>query len=242
MEWVSGGTGAAPAYITTSVTLPAAAAGQNVQFKWRVGSDDNTAPPENPGVRIDTITLSTVPTLICGGNTAPAPTSAFSRKVHGAAGTFDLGPLPLNVPLTGAIGIEPRTGVAGEYQIIVNFPSPVTVGGVTVNAGTGSASRSVAGNVVTIDLTGVTDQQRLGLTLSSVSDCANIGSVQIPIGMLAGDVNGNNNVSGTDIGQVKSLVGATITTGNFRADAATNGAISASDVGLVKSKSGNTLP
>ena len=37
---------------------------------------------------------------------APVPTSAVSRKVHGAAGTFDI-PLPL-VPLNGAVGIECR--------------------------------------------------------------------------------------------------------------------------------------
>ena len=40
-------------------------------------------------------------------------------------------------------------------------------------AGTGSATFSVASNVVTINLTGVTNAQRLGVTLSSVNDGAN---------------------------------------------------------------------
>ncbi len=46
---VSGG------YITTIVRLPAAAAGQNVQLKWRFGADDNTA---GTGWWIDTIEVS----------------------------------------------------------------------------------------------------------------------------------------------------------------------------------------
>ena len=42
---------------------------------------------------------------------APVPTSAVSRKVHGAAGTFDIN-LPL-VPISGAVGIEYRQQGAG---------------------------------------------------------------------------------------------------------------------------------
>src|SRR5205807_4041157 len=38
---------------------------------------------------------------------APVPSSAVSRKVHGAAGTFDV---PL--PLTGNVGVECRSGGA----------------------------------------------------------------------------------------------------------------------------------
>ena len=39
---LSAGTTAAPAYITTVVNLPAAALGQNIRLRWRVGSDSNT--------------------------------------------------------------------------------------------------------------------------------------------------------------------------------------------------------
>jgi hypothetical protein len=161
--------------------------------------------------------------------------------MHGTAGTYDI-PLNLAAALTGPITIEPRTGAAGEYQVVATFPNPVTVGGVRVNAGTGNAAFTVAGNVVTINLTGVTDRQRLGLTLSSVASGGNLGSVLIPVGILAGDVGGNGSVSSSDIAQVKSSVGATVTNLNFRNDPAANGSITASDVGLVKSKTGNTLP
>jgi hypothetical protein len=45
-------------YVTTSVILPAAAAGQNVQIKFRFGADDNTAGVgPNPGWYIDNIQI-----------------------------------------------------------------------------------------------------------------------------------------------------------------------------------------
>ena len=53
-----------------------------------------------------------------------APSSAVSRKVHGAAGTFDVN-LPL-VPIGGAVGIEDRTGaVAGAHQEVITFATPL---------------------------------------------------------------------------------------------------------------------
>ena len=53
------------------------------------------------------------------------PSSAVSRKVHGAF-TGDIN-LPV-VAIGGAVGIECRNG-AGVYQMVVTFPSPVTVSG-----------------------------------------------------------------------------------------------------------------
>src|SRR5690606_18455398 len=45
-------------YITTTVQLPAAVGGQNIQLKWRTGSDDNTVGTgPNPGWFIDNISL-----------------------------------------------------------------------------------------------------------------------------------------------------------------------------------------
>jgi hypothetical protein len=38
----NGWTGNSGGFITTTIRLPAAAAGQNVRFKWRMGADDNT--------------------------------------------------------------------------------------------------------------------------------------------------------------------------------------------------------
>src|SRR6202011_5531384 len=87
----------------------------------------------------------------------PLLTSAFSRKTHGAAGTFDV---PL--PLTGNVGVECRSGGAtNDYQMIINFATTVTVGSASVTSGTGSVSSfSVSGSQVTVNLTGVTNVQR----------------------------------------------------------------------------------
>ena len=176
-----------------------------------------------------------------GGSCGPVPSSAVSRKVHGAF-TGDIN-LPL-VAIGGAVGIECRNG-AGGYQMVVTFPNPVTVGGVSVTSGTGNVgSSSVSGGVVTINLTGVTDTQRLGVTLANVNDGTSTGDVLVPMGVLIGDSagTGNGSVNAGDVGFVKSVSGQTAGAGNFRADIAINGTINASDVGLVKANSGHLLP
>jgi hypothetical protein len=174
-------------------------------------------------------------------STAPIPTSAVSVKTHGGAGTFPIA-LPL-VPVNGPIGIEPRRGpVAGEYEMVVTFPSAVSVAGAAVTTGTGFATFSVAGNVVTINLTGVSDVQRLAVTLSNVNDGTNFGNVVIPMGLLNGDTTQSGSVGASDISETKANAGGPVNGGTFTTDVNVNGAINASDIGLVKSKSGNVLP
>jgi hypothetical protein len=69
----NGWTGNSSGYLTTKVRLPAAAAGQNVQFKFRFGADDNTAGAgANPGWYIDNMQLF--------GNASCSFTAA--RKTH----------------------------------------------------------------------------------------------------------------------------------------------------------------
>jgi hypothetical protein len=173
---------------------------------------------------------------------APVPSSAVSRKVHGAAGTFDVN-LPL-VPIGGAVGIECRTGlVAGAHQEVITFPGPVTVGSVAVTSGTGSATFSGNGTaVITVDLTGVTNAQRLGVTLMNVNNGTTTGDVMIPMGVLSGDTNANGSVNAGDVAQTKGQSGVAVGAGNFRTDVNSNGAINAGDVALVKSRSGTALP
>ncbi len=237
MAWtgLSGGSAAAPTFITSVVNLPAAAVGQSVMFKWRQGSDSSVVPATNPGSRIDTITLVST---VCGGS-APTVNSAVSRKTHGGAGDFDVN-LPI-VPVNGAIGIEPRNGPA--HTIVVTFANPVTVSSAAVTAGTGMASAVVAGSTVTLSLTGVTDVQRLGVTLNGVSDGVNVGNVIVPMGVLNGDVNINGGVTGSDVSQTKAgAATGTVNGSTFRSDVNAGGSINATDVSIVKSKSGGVLP
>ncbi len=174
------------------------------------------------------------------GNILAEIVSVVSRKVHGAAGPFDI---PL--PLTGLAGIECRTtGTPGSHQVLVTFTSPVTADGVSVMSSDGqaSATRSVNGGVVTLDLTAVANAQTLGITVFNVSNGSSAGDVFIPMGILAGDTNSSGTVSAADIAQVKGQSGQAASGANFRTDVNVNGAISASDVSLVKSRSGTQLP
>jgi hypothetical protein len=165
--------------------------------------------------------------------------SAFSRKTHGAAGTFDI---PL--PLTNNVGIECRSGgVTNDYQIIISFMNPVTVESASVTFGTGSVSSfSVSGSQVTVNLTGVTNVQRITVTLFHVNDGTHMGNVPVSMGVLVGDVNGNALVNASDVSLTKSQVGKSVTSSNFREDVNANGTISATDVALVKSEVGTALP
>jgi uncharacterized delta-60 repeat protein len=170
---------------------------------------------------------------------APLLTSAFSRKTHGAAGTFDV---PL--PLTGNVGIECRSGGAtNDYQMIINFMTTVTVGSASVTSGAGSVSSfSVSGPQVTVNLTGVTNVQRITVTLFDVNDGTHMGDVSVSMGVLVGDVNGNAVVNASDVSLTKSQVGVPVSGSNFREDVNANGLINSVDVALVKSKVGTALP
>ena len=161
------------------------------------------------------------------------------QKTHGAAGTFDV---PL--PLSGNVGIECRSGGAtNDYQMIINFVNSVTVGSASVTSGTGSVSSfSVSGSEVTVNLTGVTNVQRITVTLFNVNDGTHMGNVPVSMGVLIGDVNGNATVNSSDVSLTKSQVGAPVSGSNFREDVNVNGTISSTDVALVKSKVGTALP
>jgi hypothetical protein len=170
--------------------------------------------------------------------TAPVPQSAVSRKVQGSAGTFDI---PL--PLSGNAGIECRRGSDTNFeghQMIVTFANSVTVSGVTVqsNDGLATATETVSGGVVTVNLSNVTDSQTVTVTLTNVNDGTNLGDVAIPMEVLLGDTNGNGLVNATDIAQTKGQVGQAVTSGNFREDVNADGTVSSSDVAIVKAHSG----
>jgi uncharacterized delta-60 repeat protein len=171
----------------------------------------------------------------------PTPTALVSRKMHGAA--------PFDIPLflTGSPRIECRTGGAsGNHQVIATFFAPVTFTFAAVTSGTGSVA-SATGNgttAVTVNLTGVTNAQKITITLFGLSDGTNTntGNLGIPMGVLLGDTTGNGSVSASDISQTKSKSGQPVGSSNFRADVTVNNSINASDVALVKSKSGTGLP
>ena len=104
------------------------------------------------------------------------------------------------------------------------------------------SSFSVSGNAVTVNLAGVANAQTIMIKLTDVSDGASAGDITWPMGVLLGDTTASGAVNSSDISQVKSQSGQTVTASNFRQDVTANGSINSSDISLVKSKSGTALP
>jgi hypothetical protein len=177
--------------------------------------------------------------------TVPPLTSVVSELVHSSAGTFDV-----NLPLTGTPGVEPRSSAslgAGNYTLVFTFLNNLTsVANASVSTGTGSVSSSSIGmnqNDYIVNLTGVSNQQYLTVTLNNVLDSQNnTGNVSAPMGVLIGDTTANGTVNSSDIAQTQSQSGQPVTANNFREDVTVNGSINSSDIGLVQSKSGTALP
>jgi hypothetical protein len=171
---------------------------------------------------------------------APTPTSASSRKRHGTAGDFDI-----DLPITGDPGVECRTGgLTNDYQLIVTFPSAVVFDHAAVTSGSGSVS-DASGNGTTqisVNLTGVTNAQKITLTLFGVNDGMKNGNVVVQMGVLVGDINNNRVVSNTDVASVKAQVAAPVTSSNFRNDVDANGTLSNTDVAATKAQVGTSLP
>ncbi len=167
---------------------------------------------------------------------SPTPASVVSRKLHNGV------PFDINLPLTGTAGIECRSGGAtNNYQLVFTFASSVTFSSASVTAGAGSVSSSSGSGttIATVNLTGITNAQRITVTLLGVNGS---GEVAAPMGVLVGDTNGDGSVNAGDIGQTKSQSGNAVTASNFREDVTVDGTINAGDIGLVKSKSGTALP
>ncbi len=166
--------------------------------------------------------------------------SAVSRKTHGAAGDFDV-----DLPLTGEPGVECRNG-GGDYTMVVMFNNMVVSGNATVTSGTGNVAGSpgFSGNTMTVELTGVTDEQRIAVTLTGVTDNSAqvLPDTPISMNMLIGDTNGNKAVNASDVAQTKARLGSVASAVTFRADVNVSGTITASDLAQVKASLGHAVP
>ena len=135
---------------------------------------------------------------------------------------------------------------SGNHTFVFTFDHDLLGGTAAVTSGTGSVSGSPAfsANTMTVNLTGVTDVQRINLTLSNVQDTMFqvLPSVAVSVNMLAGDTNGNGIVNATDVAQVKAQSGTPATTANFRADINANGTVNATDLAQAKANAGHAVP
>jgi hypothetical protein len=184
--------------------------------------------------------------------TTPTVSSAVSRKTHGGAGNFDI-----NMPQTGSSGVECRTtGGTNDFTLVVTFTGNVTVTGspqAQVTSGTGcvgsagvcNGNVSVSGAVVTVPLTTIANAQVINVRINGVNGAGSddpVVNIDIPMGFLIGDTNGNRAVNASDVSQTKSRSGQAVDGTNFRSDVNANGSINAGDAAVVKQKSGTSLP
>jgi hypothetical protein len=169
----------------------------------------------------------------------PALVSAVSRKVHGAAGTFDL-PLPL-VPTNPAT--EPRIGPA--QTLVFTFDKPIASAIATVTEGNATAEAPVfSGSDVVVGLTSVADQQYVTISLTNVAstDGGTGGSGSVRVGFLKGDVNQSRVVSLADLGLVNSQLAQSVTAANYLKDVNANGTLTLGDKGITNVNLSQALP
>ena len=175
----------------------------------------------------------------------PQLLSVISRKIHGAAGTFDV-----DLPLTGNPGIECRSGGPnGDHTVVFRFADALeAVGGASLTGGPGSVSSSQIDSSdarqYVVNLTGVVNAKTVTVTLTNVNDSAggSFNTVSASMSVLLGDTTSSGGVNSSDISQTKSQTGQAVTGANFRQDVTANGSINSSDISLVKSKSGTAVP
>jgi hypothetical protein len=125
----------------------------------------------------------------------------------------------------------------------MNFATSVTVGSASVTTGVGTVSNATAnGSQVTLDLTGVTNAQRITVTLFNISDGSHVNNSAVPMGVLFGDTSGNGTVNASDVGQTKANAGQSAQAANFRSDLNFSGIVTATDIAITKAQAGTTLP
>ena len=165
--------------------------------------------------------------------------AAVSRKDR-----FDV-----DLPLTGAVGIECRSGGPdGHFKVNLTFNNPLSsVDNVTTSCGAVSSTVIDRGDAhqFRISLTGVTcNSQLVTLTVTGAHDDEGntLPSIDVTLGLLLGDINGDSVVDNQDSHETKLDRGQTTDSSNFREDINTSGRIDAVDFSVVKGQLGTMLP
>jgi hypothetical protein len=169
----------------------------------------------------------------------PVVAGAVSRRVHGAAGTFDL---PLGLVATNPT-TEPRQGPG--QTIVFTFDKPVTAATATISEGTAIAGTpTFSGNNVVVALAGVSNQQYVTVDLANVasSDGGAGGSASVRIGFLLADVNQNRVVTVADLGLVNAQLAQVVTAANFLKDVNASGTLTVADKGITNANLTRSLP
>jgi hypothetical protein len=194
------------------------------------------------GVGYDSCTGCGVPDVTTlaktlSGSATLAPNLASVASVQSQGGTNYSIPLPL----TGTEGVECRR-VNGSLSLVFTFVQPVVSGDADVTDGTGSVDNvSFAGDTMTVTLTGVTDVQKLTVTVDEINGTD--ASDSVTFGVLEGDINGDGIVNSLDFLAVlnDSGYGSGQSGFNPRADVTCDGIVNSLDFLVVRNRSGYGL-
>ena len=213
---------------------------------WRLSGDstssDHGADIIPPGTGFVVQKAANAPAAFWTNAFPVSAVSAVSRKTHNGM------PFDINLPFGGAPGIECRNG--GVTQVVFTFPAAVSLNttlgiqGASITSGAGSIF-SVSGGgtrAVTVNLTGVTNQQWITVTLSGVSDGTYTNDVAVRAGVLPADVNASTNVDSADMTLVQRQNNKPVTGSNFRMDVNASGNIDSADVALTQRQNQKRLP
>lgn len=210
---LSAGTNAAPAYITTTVNLPAAANGQNIQLKWRDATDNGAVATGVVGVRIDSITLpcasgtptstSTPTNTSTPANTATSTSTSTATATATATSAGTPACTPANFANAAAITINDNTSGSP-------YPSDIAVSGLT-----GTVTK------VTVDLTGITHTFPDDIDILLVSPGGQNALIMSDVGG-SGDIVSVNltldDAAATALGDGTQIVSGTFQPANFETD------------------------
>ncbi|HWB59794.1 MAG TPA: LamG-like jellyroll fold domain-containing protein, partial [Chthoniobacteraceae bacterium] len=173
----------------------------------------------------------------------PPVLAAVSYQTQGSAGTFGTSIWP-----SATTVIEGRKGAtAGQYKLVLNFPTAVSgitatlglQGGGTAVGSVNSLTYDSTKMVVTVNLTGVANDQALDLHLSGITPGG--GTADIPFNILWGDVNGDGVVDSLDLAIVQNNHTSTVTSATDIYDINGDGAVDSSDDALVSAAIGTSL-
>jgi hypothetical protein len=203
-------------------------------------------------------------TIVCdntGGNVAYAATfngeeDVYYVRVAPAATTFALvsaesikGGFPIDLPLTGAPGIEDRSGGSrGRFTVEFTFNKELaSVGSVMTSCGivqSGMIDSSDPHRFI-VNLRSVTcNAEDVTVTLHNITDRTSntiLFSAAV-MSLLLGDVDGDGAVTNADFAIEKADQGQTTDENNFRADIDASGSIDRRDARIVKQQIGASLP
>jgi Subtilase family len=233
---------AAAAGGSLAVTAAAIPASTTCTFSVTVTSSTAGSYPDATGALTTPIALNTAAAsaTLTVNSVAAAPVlqSVVLRRVHGAAGTFDLA---LSSVLTNPT-TEPRTGPS--HQLVFTYDKALNAATATVTEGTATPSSSIVGSTVVVNLTGVPNAHYVTVTLSGVgsTDGGTGGTGVARAGFLVGDVNQNRVVTVADLGLVNAQLAQVVTAANFLKDVNASGTLTVADKGLTNAQLTAALP